>query len=46
MLRALGDLPGAREQYEQALAIGEAALGPDYPTVRTVRRNLDSVVTH
>jgi len=46
VLRDLGDLPGAREQYERALAIGEAALGPDNPTVRTLRRNLDSVTTH
>jgi hypothetical protein len=41
VLQALGDLPGARDQFERALAISEAALGPDHPTVRTVRRNLD-----
>jgi hypothetical protein len=45
VLQALGDLPGAREQLERALAISEAALGRDHPTVRTLRRNLDSVTT-
>jgi hypothetical protein len=32
------------EQYERALAIGEAALGPDHPTVATIRGNLGSVL--
>ena len=45
-LRDQGDLPGAREQLERALAISESALGPDHPTVRTLRRNLGSVTTH
>jgi hypothetical protein len=46
VLQDLGDLPGAREQFERALTISEAALGPDHPTVRTMRGNLDSVTTH
>ena len=41
---ALGDLPGARTQYERALQISETALGPDHPQTRQVRRNLDDVV--
>ena len=45
VLQDLGDLPGARQQYERALAITEAALGPDHPDVRTMRSNLDSVTT-
>ncbi|MDF2744436.1 MAG: ATP/GTP-binding protein [Actinomycetia bacterium] len=35
---------GAGELYERALAIGEAALGPDHPTVATYRNNLGSVL--
>ena len=37
-------LPGARTQYERALQISEAALGPDHRQTRQVRRNLDDVV--
>jgi hypothetical protein len=44
VLQDLGDPAGARAQYERALEIGEAALGPDHPTVATYRRNLDSVL--
>ena len=33
MLRDLGDLTGARTQYERALQISEAALGPDHPDI-------------
>ena len=33
----LGDLSGARAQFERALQIGEAALGPDHPDVGTLR---------
>ena len=44
VLRALGDLPGAREQYERALAISEAALGPDHPNVGICRNNLGRVL--
>src|SRR5215218_10165537 len=36
VLQGLGDLEGARAQLERALAVGEAALGPDQPTVATV----------
>jgi hypothetical protein len=31
-------------QLERALAIGEGALGPDHPTVVTIRDNLGSVL--
>jgi hypothetical protein len=31
-------------QLERALAIGEAALGPDHPNVATIRDNLDGVL--
>jgi hypothetical protein len=31
-------------QYEQALTISEAAVGPDHPTVATIRSNLNSVL--
>jgi hypothetical protein len=44
VLRRLGDLQGARAQYERALAIGEAALGPDHATVATIRSNLGTVL--
>ena len=44
MLRDLGDLAGARTQYELALRIGEAALGPDHPDVGTMRSNLGLVL--
>ena len=44
VLQALGELPGARTQYERALQISEAALGPDHRQTRQVRRNLDDVV--
>ena len=44
VLQALGDLPGAREQLERALAISEAALGPDHPDVGIRRNNLGSVL--
>jgi hypothetical protein len=40
VLRALGDLAGARAQLERALEIGEAALGPDHPNVAIYRDNL------
>ena len=33
MLQDLGDLAGARTQFERALQISEAALGPDHPDV-------------
>src|SRR5919106_6826600 len=40
----LSCLEGAGEQDERALAIGEAALGPDHPHVATIRDNLDAVL--
>jgi hypothetical protein len=40
----LSCLEGAGGQYERALAIGEAALGPDHPTVAAWRSNLGSVL--
>jgi hypothetical protein len=44
VLADLGDLAGAKAQYERALAISEAALGPDHPTVAIYRRNLGGVL--
>jgi tetratricopeptide (TPR) repeat protein len=38
------DLEGARFQFEQALEISEAALGPDHETVATWRNNLGNVL--
>jgi hypothetical protein len=32
VLRELGELAGARVQYERAVTIGEATFGPDHPT--------------
>ena len=43
-LHDLGDLEGARVQYELAVVISEAALDPDHATVATIRRNLDSLL--
>ena len=43
-LRDLGDLVGARRELEWALAIDEAAYGPDHPWVAVVRINLGSVL--
>jgi Tfp pilus assembly protein PilF len=40
LLRAQGDLAGARPYYERALAILEAKLGPDHPRTKNVRNNL------
>ena len=44
LLRQLGDPAGARAQFERALAIGEAALGPDHPQVAVWRNNLGGVL--
>ena len=41
VLKAEGDLAGARAAYERALAIAEKALGPDHPNTVIFRRNLD-----
>jgi hypothetical protein len=43
VLHDLGDLAGAREALERALAIFEKALGPDHPSTVTVRDNLNSL---
>jgi hypothetical protein len=40
----LGDLAGARAEYERALEVGEATLAPDHPNLAILRRNLDSVL--
>jgi len=40
VLQDLGDLNGAKTQYEQALAINKAAYGPDHPSVATVATKL------
>jgi tetratricopeptide (TPR) repeat protein len=44
VLKDLGDLAGARAQFERALAIGETALGPDHPRVAVIRGNLAEVL--
>ena len=41
---SLGIWPVPRAQFERALAVGEAALGPDHPTVATIRGNLGGVL--
>jgi Tetratricopeptide repeat len=43
VLKDLGDLAGAKTQFERALAITEAALGPDHPIVGVIEGNLKSV---
>lgn len=40
-LNAIGDLSAARPYYEQALAICMARLGPEHPTTKIVRINLE-----
>jgi Flp pilus assembly protein TadD len=44
VLRAVGDLAGARAQLERALQISEAALGPDHPDIGVRRANLGLVL--
>ena len=44
MLRGLGDVEGARENYERALGIFERYLGADHPKIQLVRRNLQSLL--
>jgi hypothetical protein len=44
VLRQLGDLAGARTHHERALAIDEAALGAQHPTVADDRRQLDRIL--
>jgi hypothetical protein len=44
MMRVAGDLAGARAAIERALAIDEAAFGPDHPNVVIRVNNLGSVL--
>ena len=41
MLTDLGNLAGARIHHERTLAIGQATLRPNHPTMATFRYNLD-----
>jgi Flp pilus assembly protein TadD len=43
-LADLGDLAGGRTQYERALEITEATLGPDHPTMAIRHSNLGNVL--
>jgi tetratricopeptide (TPR) repeat protein len=43
VLQDLGDLAGARQGFERALAIDEAAYGPDHPHTVTIAKNLRSL---
>jgi hypothetical protein len=43
VLRAQGDLAGARAAYERALAILEKFLPPEHPNLRIMRGNLEQV---
>ena len=43
LLKAQGDLAGARPLYERALAIREKVLGPKHPLTATVRNNLSAL---
>ena len=40
LLKDEGDLAGARDHLERALAIKEKALGPEHPSTRLTRNNL------
>ena len=42
-LKDLGDLAGARQAFERALAIFEKFLGPDHHDMQIVRRNPESL---
>ena len=44
VLQAMGDLEGARAHLERALAINEAAYGPDHPNVAIRVNNLGGVL--
>ena len=44
VLQDLGDLAGAKAHYERALAIDEAAYGPNHPEVATDVNNLGFVL--
>ncbi|MEU4564695.1 tetratricopeptide repeat protein [Actinoplanes sp. NPDC023936] len=43
MLQALGRLDDARTEYEQALTISLAALGPNHTQTKAIRRLLDEL---
>jgi len=43
-LRMIADLDGAQAAFERALAIGEATLGPDHPSVAIYVNNLGRVL--
>jgi tetratricopeptide (TPR) repeat protein len=43
VLRALGNLPAAKECFERALEIRRKFLGEDHPSTVTVRNNLKSL---
>jgi hypothetical protein len=43
VLKALGDLPGAKAACERALAIFRKFLGDDHPNTKRVRNNLESL---
>ncbi|MBZ0320170.1 MAG: tetratricopeptide repeat protein, partial [Anaerolineae bacterium] len=43
VLQAMGDYAGAKEHYERALRIDEAAFGPDHPDVATDVNNIGSL---
>jgi hypothetical protein len=40
VLQELGDLAGARTNYQRALRVFEATYGPGHPSTRTVADNL------
>ena len=43
VLLEMNDVAGARKSFERALAITEAAYGPDHPTVAANLNNLGSI---
>ena len=43
VLKALGDLEAAKLHFERALGIFEKQPGPDHPSTRTVRDNLQAL---
>ena len=43
VLKALGDLPGAKAAYARALKILQKLLGDDHQNTRLVRGNFDSL---
>jgi len=43
VLRALGDHASARTAFERALKIDEKVFGPDHPSTKIIRKNLESL---